>query len=349
MITEKLRYVHVGMPKNLSTTLQRDFFSKHPEIMHLGVGINSNVGYINSAISSACENHFLYSKKYSYKREKENIKSTFEEQFEIFNNDLDKKVCGISLELLSFTFTPDQIDIEEKVKRVHEVFGSNTKIILIIREQFSLIESLYREAIKIGYYGTFQEYLNYIYLSRDRNFIFDFNYNYLYELYSKFFGEENIEVLIIENYRDRSGNLLVENNICLLTQALTRALRINSFTGNLGHHNKPINKDNLENVRRLNRLNIHGLGNPVYSTAVNFHRLEDYFKFDLNIEVSDELLYRDVRIKNKNIKEANNIRGGSFTNYEYPTDIRNFLESLFKESNYLLQRKISVNLPLEYL
>ena len=54
------------MPKNLSTTLQRDFFSKHPEIMHLGVGINSNVYYINSRISSACENHFQYSNKYSY-------------------------------------------------------------------------------------------------------------------------------------------------------------------------------------------------------------------------------------------------------------------------------------------
>ena len=33
----KTRYIHIGYPKTGSTTLQKAFFSKHPEIFHLGV------------------------------------------------------------------------------------------------------------------------------------------------------------------------------------------------------------------------------------------------------------------------------------------------------------------------
>jgi hypothetical protein len=346
---EKMKYVHIGMPKNLSTTLQRDFFSKHPQIMHLGVGLGSNIDYINPEISAACENHFQYSKKYAYKKVKDEIKKAFNDQFKAFNKDNNKKACGISLELLSFTFTPDQIDIEDKVERVFDVFGKDTKIILIVREQFKLIESLYKEAIKIGYYGTFQDYLEYIYYSRDKNFIFDFNYNYLFNIYSTYFGKENMIVLPIENYRKQTGELIYRDNNCLLTQDLSKKLNISPFCGVLNHYNKPLSNQELLTMRDLNKNHIHGIGNQAYSTGTNFHRLKDYFKDELKIEITDDKLYKDARIKNNNIEEAKENKLEPFeVNFDYPKKIKNYLEDLIKKSNKEFQKKLDFNLPVQY-
>ena len=345
----KTKYIHIGLPKNLSTTLQRDFFNKHPEIYHLGIGVDSNVDYINPKIASACENHFQYSRNIAYKKQKKNIKKAFEIEFSKFNKNNSKKACGISLELLSFAFTPDQIDIEEKVKRVYEAFGKDTKIILIIRQQFKLIESLYKEAVKIGYYGTFKEYLEYIYISRDRNFIFDFQYDYLVDLYSEYFGKENVEVLVIENYRDDNGELIFNNNKCALTDRISDILEITKKDFELGHYNKPLSLSELYSMRNFNSIENHGIGNQAYSTATNFHRLKDYFKHELNLEIEDSLLYKDARIKNKNIELArNNYDNSKIITFEYPNKIKEFLIDLFLNSNKRLVKKYNISLPDTY-
>ncbi len=346
---KKIKYIHIGMPKNLSTTLQRDFFSAHPEIMHLGVGVGSNVDYISSNISAACENHFQYSKNLSYKINEKMINENFDFQFQKFYQDSSKKACGISLELLSFTFTPDQIEIEEKARRVFNAFGKNSKVIIIVREQFKLIESLYKESIKIGFYGTFQDYLNYIYYSRDKNFIYDFNYDYLFDVYSKYFGKENMIIIPIENFRHSSGELIYDKGVCALTNHLSKKLEITSINTTLNHHNKPLSNSELYSMRILNRENIHGIGNQSYSTGTNFHRLKDYFREELNINIHDDFLYHDARVKNSNIKKAQQLNNNKEIEFEYPLKIKEFLKNMFVESNQKFQEKIGFDLPEEYL
>lgn len=345
----KTKYIHIGLPKNLSTTLQRDYFSVHPEIHHLGVGVGSNIDYINSDIASACENHFQYSKNFAYQKRKTVIQKAFKSEFDNFNKDETKNACGISLELLSFTFTPDQIEIEEKVRRAHEAFGSDTKIILIIREQFKLIESLYKEAIKIGYYGTFNDYLEYIYLSRDRNFIFDFQYDYLVEVYAKYFGKNNIKILIIEEFRNENGGLIIEEGECLLTNKLSQILGISKQKFSLGHYNKPLSLSELYKMMELNFERHHGIGNQAYSTATNFHRLKDYFKEELKISVEDELLFKDARIKNQHIEiSKSNVDLNKVIKFEYPDYIKQFLEDLFSHANNRLEKLMDIKLPDSY-
>lgn len=344
----KTKYIHIGLPKNLSTTLQRDFFSKHPEIHHLGVGVGSNIDYINPNIATACENHFQYSKNFAYNRQKGKIVNAFNLEFKNFETNVKKKACGISLELLSFTFTPDQIEIEEKARRVFESFGKDTKIIIIVRQQFKLIESLYKEAIKIGYYGTFKDYLNYIYLSRDRNFIYDFQYDYLVEIYSKYFGMENIELLTIEDYRHSTGDLIYDGDECMLTKRLSNILGLSDFNFKLGHYNKPLSITELNTMIELNFKEHHGIGNQAYSTATNFHRLKDYFKFELGIDLADEVLFKDARIKNKHIELSKEIDNKKAIQFDYPTEIREFLENLFYESNLRLEKRLDIKLPQTY-
>ena len=345
----KTKYIHIGLPKNLSTTLQRDYFNVHPEIHHLGVGVGSNIDYVNSKISSACENHFQYSKNFSYLKRKGDIRKAFNFEFEVFNKDETKKACGISLELLSFTFTPDQIEIEEKAKRVYEAFGKNTKIILIVRQQFELIESLYKEAIKIGYYGTFNDYLEYIYIYRDRNFIFDFQYDYLVEVYAKYFGKDSIEILIIEDYRDKNGSLIFKGNECLLTNKLSDILGVSKQKLNLGHFNPPLSLSELQRMMELNLERHHGIGNQAYSTATNFHRLKDYFKDELKIHVKDQYLFKDARIKNQHIETSkNSVDSSRVIKFEYPIHIKDFLEDLFFQANKRFQEIMNIKLPDSY-
>lgn len=345
----KTRYVHIGLPKNLSTTLQRDFFDKHPQIYHLGIGVGSNVDYVNPEIASACENHFQYSKNFSYKKAKTSISNAFQKRFQYCENEDSLKTCGISLELLSFTFTPDQIEIEEKAKRVFNAFGKNTKIILIVRQQKNLIESLYKEAIKIGYYGSFQDYLNYIYYSRDRNFIFDFQYDYLYSIYADLFGKENIEILFIEDYRKPSGDLIYNGAYCLLTQKLSQILGIENLKLDLDHYNKPLSLVELKKMQDLNKENVHGIGNQAYSTGTNFHRLKDYFNNELGILIDENYLYKDARVKNLNIERAKSInQNDEQINFQYPEKIEEFLKKLFVESNQRLHKQLGIPLPKSY-
>lgn len=341
------------MPKNLSTTIQRDFFDKHPEIMHLGVGVGSNVDYINPKIGAICENHLQYSKRAAYAPVKDSIKKTFADMFVEFDHNVNKKACGISLELLSFTFTPDQIEIEEKAERVHQIFGDNTKVIIIIREQFKLIESLYKEAVRIGYSGTFSDYLEFIYLLRDRNFILDFRYDYLFSLYSNYFGASNIYVVPIETVRNAGGGLIYSGEKNLLFARLAEILGLNYHHVDIAHYNKPLTDAELIEMIELNKVNIHNIGNQIYSYGVNFHRLKDYFSSELNINLEDEKLYRDARIKNNNILLAREKVSGEQIinkeiNFNYPTEIRTYLNELFYSSNMRLQELLGFALPEAY-
>lgn len=349
----KTKYIHVGMPKNLSTTLQRDLFDLHPQIMHLGIGVGSNVGYINAAVSAACEQHFQYSRRFAYRKRKEDIKRAFDEQFLKFGNDPAKKACGISLELLSFSFTPDQIEIEEKVERVREVFDEGTRIVIIIREQFRLIESLYKEAIRIGYYGHFSDFLEYIYIKRDSNFIFDFQYDYLVELYGSFFGRENVIVIPIETVREAEGRLMEQGGKNVLFDKMAAALRVDYFAGEIGHYNKPVSDKALPVMRALNQQNVHGIGNQAYSFGTNFHRTKDYLQSERGIYLPDEVLYRDARIKNDHIQRAEQMVAEQPDAYPalafvYPPEILDFLKSLYGESNQRLQQLLPFELPAVY-
>ncbi len=331
---QKLKVVHIGMPKNLSTTLQRDFFDKHPQIYHLGIGVNNNVGYKTNMISAACENYFIYSNLYSYNKVKNKIKNGFNEEFKNFLKINEKRVLSLSLELLSFTFTSDHNDINEKAKRLKEYFDENTKIIIIIRNQLKLIESLFREAIKIGYNKEFKDYINYLYLLRDRNFIYDLDYFNTYTIYSKLFKSENIFVLPIEDYRHSNGLLKYNNNNeCLLTKKISEILNIEHKINYMNHYNETLSDSILNELSKLNKKISYGIGGNLYSKGANFHRLKDYYELN-NIQLNNDDLFENVITKNNNIKIAKLIKKeNSKIQYNYSDHILKFFKNVYYPSN----------------
>ena len=241
-----IKYIHIGYPKNLSTTLQRDFFSKHPEILHLGVGVGSNIDYVDDDINVICEDYLQYCKEFKYEEKKKFALDTFDKWFDKAKGRVGCKVVGLSLELLSFSFTPDQIDTPIKAQRVFELFGKDTRIIMIIRNQKDLIKSMYRESVKLGYQETFTAFLKYLYLFQDRNFLYDFCYDKLYSLYARFFGKDNIIVIPVEDVRECTGSLKIKDGKINLIDKLCNSLDISYFDVDLGHFNAPIERRSIE-------------------------------------------------------------------------------------------------------
>jgi len=343
----KKRYIHIGYPKNLSTTLQRDFFGKHPQIFHLGIGVGSNVDYINPQISSACENHLVYSRDYSYNRKKTAIKKSFHEQFDLFEKSQNHKICGISLEHISFSFTPDNIDITTKAERLADIFDGDAKIIMIIREQNALLKSLYRESIRMGYPGEYSDFMNYSYLCQDRNFLLEFMYDYTYELFAKYFGKENIILVPVEDVRGEDGNLKSTNGKNDFVSTLCNELGIDYFDLDFDHHNKTLSEAQTVAKKELNKTYTHDLGNCVYGNAANFHRLKHYFIEELKFPLPDELLYYDARVKNKSVEEAIKLSADSNKkiDYSYSDEIKNRLNDQFRTSNKKLELLSGKRLP----
>lgn len=345
-----IKYVHIGYPKNLSTTLQRDFFSRHPKIYHMGIGIGTNVGYIDAEIGSACENDLIYSRDYAYNLRKESIQDSFKKHFTACEKSVLHKACGISLEHISFSFTPDNIDITAKAKRLLDIFGNDTKIIMVIREQGALLKSLYREAIRMGYSGSFSDFMEYTYLCQDRNFATEFLYSNTANLFSEYFGKHNVVIIPIEEARNPDGSLKETDGRKIIISELCSTLGLEYFDENFGHHNKSLTDSQLLEKIELNKVNAHDLGNGLYGRSANFHRLKDYFNVGLNFPVPEDILYFDARVKNKNIEEAIK-RSGSSNNaidYSYSPEIKLRLQEMYNKSNRELEDFLGRKLPTAY-
>ena len=135
----------------------------------------------------------------------------------------------------------------------------------------------------------------------------------------------------------------------MLTEKLCQVLNITPLNLNLDHYNKPLSLSALEKMRNLNKEFVHGIGNQAYSTGTNFHRLKDHFRGDLGISIEDDVLYRDARMKNRNIEKAEadyeKVREIEFS---YPNYIERFLKELFETSNRRLEQQLGRALPSSY-
>ena len=122
------KYIHIGYPKNFSTSLQRDYFSKHPELFHLGIGIDSNLGYRDSMVEKTFEVYLKTCKEFKYNEVKEKVKSHFLRLFQ--NAEKNYQAIGISSEHISFAFTHDGLSAQEKCKRLFDIFVSLSILII---------------------------------------------------------------------------------------------------------------------------------------------------------------------------------------------------------------------------
>lgn len=346
------KYIHIGCVKSLSTSLQRGFFSQNEEIFHLGPGLhNDNIGYLDDDINIYLELYLRYAVNYSYSKKKDEIRDYFQKKF-LYAEKQKYALTGISCELLSCGMNPSDVDTAEKAKRLHHIFGSNTKIIIIIRNQLSLLKSLYGEFIKLGYPGSYNDFLEYAYKFQDRSFLSDFCYDYIYSTYKELFGKENILLMPLESYRDiKTKELLKKDGEILILNKISEFLGIeNAKYDNFGHFNKSLDKNVLAIKKELNRDNKHDYGNGVLGTVEN-QRLLKYFEKDLKISPPKEAI-NDVLTKRTLLKEAfkkSEENKNLEIDYSCDPELKSRIYDFYAESNKNLSDTLNMNLEnLEY-
>ena len=332
--------IHIGFPKNMSTSLQRNFFSKHDELFHLGVGVNDyNLGYVDSNISSLTEVFLKYSNSFHFEKHKIKLKEHLQK---IYNREKNNyKYLSLSSEHLSFKFSNDVIDFCEKIKRIRYIFEDDVKFIIIIRNQNDLIKSLFGEMIRVGSFLNFDDYTRDLYLYRYKNFIYEFHYDKIYESLIKYFKKQNIFWIIYEDYFDKNLQLKIcENQRPKIYKDICKFLNINFPLNSINrHHNKSLSKIELEHKRKLNFKSRHDFGNHINS-SVEFHRLDEYYNEYCQDKLSEDFLYKDVRTKRLLIKSSQNgLKSRSEISYKVSHDYWKKLLINFEKSNKIFEKK----------
>lgn len=250
----------------MSTSLQRDFFAKHPEIMFLGWGRpETEHGWVNDQFATLCEVGIRYEKVLSY--DKSFAKRMFRGQLKEFNNDAAKKVLCLSSESFSFTMHFD-VDATIKAQRLKHLMGDNTKVLIVIRNQLDLFRSYYFECVRGGYPGQFDEFLDFNYHYLFHSILSDLNYYDLYALYCRHFGEENVKVLPMESIIEDQDKSLSELSIFA---------GISDVELKLQRHNDSSDKKYLQAVRWLNEKFPNNRGNS-YFGFVDGEKLHTYWR-----------------------------------------------------------------------
>jgi len=343
------KYIHIGYNKCFSTSLQTGFFASHKELYHLGIGYaGEKLGYVDTKIEHAVEQHLRFSKDFIYQDEKRRLIDCFSKQF-LSAEQAGKTYAGISSEHLSFNLTPDNIDITTKAERLAEIFGPETKIIMIIRNQIDFFRSMYREAVRGGYHLPYANYIDYIYKFQARNFVSDYRYDQIYKLYARLFGPRNIKIILMEEVRDQiSKRLIAEpDGILLLTKKITDFLGISTFTGILDHANPALPDYVINILRQENAKNPHGLSNTLYDSEQT-HRLRSYFEEELDCTppTADD----DWKKKWGNINIAQKAYKNSSEAADYTLDYRcdpillRRITNYYADSNEQLQQILGIDL-----
>jgi hypothetical protein len=334
------------MPKTLTSALQKNFFPNHEQIYYLGIGNDRLIDYIDDDINFIFETLLLYAKHNYYSSKKEKAFNNIEKHYDIALKS-DASAFGISLEWLSFNFTPDMVDEEIKVKRLLQLFGKKTKLILFLRNQSDLLKSLYKEYIKIGLPLSFSDFIEYIHDFKDRNFYYDLFYDKKYELYSEHFRKENIYFLPLENYRDENKNLIKSNGKIKIISDICDILNLDySKDFKIPKTNRSLNDYQAYKKLELNRKYRHDFGNLIFEHA-NIHRSRKLFDKENAVGIED--CFRDVKMKRLLLNEAKKIsKGEKKINYNIKEKLNSKLFEEFFLSNKRLEKHLDIKLPDSY-
>lgn len=215
-------YFHIGYPKSASTTLQKQCFNKHNEIINLGLYPTNNVGLDTEKID---ENSYYISDKnvklfYDNLLKKDEISYQFTKNHLLLDDLLNKyqdknKAIVFSEERITSVFFTHP-DIGLKANRIKKLIP-NAKIIIVIRNQVDALTSMYADfpfdprSFSIGKPIDIDKWVDTV---LDNEFIYYremLNYFNVIEHYSDLFGVENICILLFEeliNKKDEFSNKL---------------------------------------------------------------------------------------------------------------------------------------------
>jgi len=192
MTKKILDFIHVGDYKTGTTWLQRSVLSFHSEIEYLGDVFKKKE--LQEVLRELVDVRDLdFDAKKLRKKFTKNL------------NKGSKKIYGISREALSQSNYITGENAKRNAVRLKEVFG-NVKIIYVIREQISMLGSIYNQYLKTGGTRNFKDW--FLDPVECNSIIERLKYDKNVEMYCEIFGKKNVLVLLFEELKYDPENFL---------------------------------------------------------------------------------------------------------------------------------------------
>ena len=302
-------YIHLGYPKNASTTLQTDVFPNIKNAFYLGRHYGSNYPFKSEKVSKAFYNLTMYD---SIDCDLDDISTVIHEYVSQNIGEKDKLIIS------SESFANNMVDRGLLAERLKLIFPE-AKILMLIREQINALRSMYSflvmqrgKNINIAYgrpsVDSFEKWIVEQELFFGKSFITTLKYYEYISVYAELFGEENITVLLFEE---------------LVHSPQTFYRKLNVFFD-----------EDLEN--HLNCIDTPFRNKGLSKRALSYYRFRGLFP---NISLST---YSPIFVNKIWLKFLNS--GNQAAAKEYlPEDIESRLVSLYKKGNKSLQENYDVD------
>ena len=278
-------YFHLGYPKCMSTSLQRCFFSCHPQINYFGIGKEDNISYLNEDIEFIFEVLLKYSRRSFYSQNKDFYQRRIKESLS------DKKVNLVSNEHLLMNFTLQGIDPDEKLERLRELFQDFNMIAIVIyrKDSEKFLHSLYKELCKMGYFSEpYSNFKNWIEKFQDRNFKEDIDLEKKTKNLSNYF--DRVETICFES--------IINDEICL-NEYFSNLLKIKNKNLTITNKNISVTDNDLQKIL-LEKNDKH---RAKFFESFESHRNRTLYK-KLKLDLSESEIYEHV-IKKRNLNKKN--------------------------------------------
>ncbi|MCG2431675.1 hypothetical protein [Aequorivita xiaoshiensis] len=292
-------WIHMGYPKCFSTSLQKAFFEKHPEITYGGIGVGDHLSFANSGLEFVFQSLLQHANKPYFERNFIEAKKIVDEFVNSASN-----TTVFSLETLVFPFS--SLDFETITERIKLLFeGYDIHILLVIREQFDFLKSLYGEFLRMGYPETFSNFIQWVWAYRDRNFWELLNYPQVYDFLKQSFGDENIHLQFFENWK---SNPEIEINA-----SVSQLLGISNKNLPIWNDNPSLKKEEQANLLYVNQEFRRGMGEHVLFPYLNHLNRTSLVRLESGY--SNEEVYENILTKRLALSKMSRIPQQPFEDF----------------------------------
>ena len=207
-------YIHIGYAKAASTTLQKHLFDKHSQINYLGIYPSGNLGKDSQDKQRSIQVNTPEFKKFHYNLViLDGLDYHSSQNLKLYKQSVQPLLKSDSVNVLSNErFTSVYFchpDLKNKAERLKEVFPEG-KIIIILRNQFEIIASKYRDwpfnpkCVEIGKSVALDDWIKIALEDNQTKYLANLKYNRVVDFYQEIFGSENVGIFLFEDLVHRS-------------------------------------------------------------------------------------------------------------------------------------------------
>lgn len=309
-------WIHMGYPKCFSTSLQKAFFEKHPEIAYGGIGVGDHLSYANHGLEFVFQSLLQHANKPFFDRNFKEAKQIVDDFVSSTN-----QTTVFSLETLVFPFST--LDFNTIIERIHLLFENyEIHILLVIREQLEFLKSLYGEFLRMGYPETYSSFIQWVWGFRDRNFWELLNYPQVYDLLKQKFGDNNVHLQFFETWKN-DPEIEINTKVSSLLEISNEHLPI-------WNDNPSLKKHEQANLLHINQQFRRGMGEHVLYPYLNHHNRVGLER--LKSDYSNEEVFENILTKRLALNKMKRIPQQPFEEfYELSSPVDDILKRMQQE------------------